>query len=554
MRRGLTIGLVVTACALPAPAQLRSITGELQYQHQYQDFLSGTTLSTQLRRSPRLSLTAAGDILAPQLATFNLRTALAYDFGDGGTGEYRISTRQLMWDSYDVNLAFFQYSPVKVNLSLRDNLLKTRSATGLSETFTTSVRRQEERFSASTYKLAALPSTTIGYERTRSFSTIGEPFDQVVQRTSLGMSTANGSTSISVSGGISRLSERWSGFQSTFTDIQFDATKDFSEENRLEITADYNRYDDYGTLGANAGFSGVIGDGMRVFSSLFGRNSTSKVSTYLAYGLSGGVQVTADEHWQYGGAMSGRSGYETRTLGETTVRERTFDWSGNASLQHSRRLGTVQMQNSLGVNYVEQSIRGRRRGLAGSLANGFSTSFGAVTLSAGYGLTGGVTTNGATRYSVGNVANVMLNGQLENRLQFQSAFNYNDERYTGDIGFFQNRRTIMLREGLTMPGVFVIPYSIGAGASVTWYFAYLTGRAYGWYASFTSGAFFLQGLSAQYRYNRTYDPYYLSESVEHTAELRYQWRALLFELRAREYRLKDRRREIWFSMARPFAL
>jgi hypothetical protein len=570
MRRGLLIGLVGVACTVPAGAQVKSILGELRYQHQYQDILSAGMLSTTLRQSPRFSLQVNGDLASPQIASFNLRTTLAFDFGTGRSGENTLSTRQFLWDSYDLNLALLQYSPVKLSCSLRDNILKTKSESGFSEVFSTSVRRQEQRFGASTYKLSALPSTTVSYERTRTFSTIGDPFDQVVQRYSLGLSTANGSSAISVGGGISRLYERWTGLRNTYANVQFSATKDFTEENRLDVTADYDRYDDYGTLGGNASFAGVLDEGIRVFSSLFGRNSSSRISSSVFYGASQGLQVTVNDHWQYGGGLSVRAGNDSRLARGIVIREKSFDWTGNAALQNIGETVLGTLQNSASVTYLEQRMRGWRKSASGSLSSGLSNSIGTFTFAAGYGLSGGVTLNetqqssggnplnlplrGARQYSVGNVGNFSLNGTFPGRLRSQTSANYNDERYFGDVGYFRNRRTLMARQGFTLPAVFLIPFSLGAGASVTWYLSGIVGRSHGWYFSFNSGQFFARGLSASYRYSRTYDPYYFRESVEQTAELHYQWRSLLFEFRAREYRIVDRMREIWFSVARPFAL
>lgn len=548
------MGLLMVGCAVTASAQIRSVSGELAYQHQYQDILSGDMLATMLRQSPRFSLNVAGDLIDPQLINFSLRTALSLDFGSGRSGTYSLSTRQSLWDSYDMSLAVFQYSPVKVNLSARDNILTTRSESGFSETFSTSVRRQEQRFSASTYKIKALPSTTVGFERTRTFSTYGDPFDQVAQRFSLGMSTSNGGSAMSVSGGVSRLQERVSGLRNTFTNMQLSATKDFTEENRLDVTADYDRYDDYGTLGGNASFNAVLSEAVRTFTSIFGRNSSSKVSSSLFYGGSQGVQITHDDHWQSGGTISARAGNDIRTVGLYKVGQRYLDWATGASLQHSREIGLGSIQNSVNASYLEQHLQGERRSLSGGFSSGFSSSIGVFTLGLGYGLSGGVTMNGSKRYSVGNTANLTLNGTLPNRLHSQTSANYNDERYSGDVKFLRNRRTLMARQGISMPVTFLIPFFVGGGANVTWYFSDMTGKAYGWYFSFNSGSFFLRGLTAAYRYNRTYDPYYLREYVEQTAELRYQWRSVLFELRLREYRIIGRRREVWFSMARPFAL
>jgi hypothetical protein len=541
-------------CAMTAASQMRSITGEIRYEHQYQDILSGGILSTALRQSPRFSLQTGGVILRPELATFDLRTALAWDLGTGKTRDQSVSTRQFSWDSYDLNVALLQYSPVKINASARDNLLKTRSDNGLAETFSTGVRRQEQRFNVSTYKLTALPSTTVGFDRTRTYSTTGDPFDQVVQRLSLGMSTANGSSAMSVSAGISRSHERVSGLRNTYGTVQFNANKDFTEDDQLDITADYDRYDDFATLGTTANFRGLAGEATRLFTSVFGRTSVSRITSSLYYGASQGVQITAGEHWQFGGTLSSRAGRDTRMTATGENRETTFDWAGNTSVQHSRETVLGMMQNAASVSYREQKLGEEHRGLSGSVSNGLSRTFGLYAFAIGHGLSGGIAMNGSRRYSVGNTGTFTFTAAYPSRLWLQTSANYSDERYSGDVGRFRNRRMLMARQGLTTPVVFLFPFSLSAGASVTWYFAGITGKAYGWYGSFTTGSFFVRGLAATYRYNRTYDPYFLREAVEQTAEFRYQWRSVFLELRLREYSILDRRREVWFSIGRPFVL
>ena len=59
------------------------------------------------------------------------------------------------------------------------------------------------------------------------------------------------------------------------------------------------------------------------------------------------------------------------------IREKSFDWAGSTSVQHSRETAIGTIQNSAGVNYQEQRIRGDRRSLTGALSNGLTSAFGA---------------------------------------------------------------------------------------------------------------------------------------------------------------------------------
>lgn len=535
--------------------QITSMGGEVRYQHQYQDVVGERAMATSLRRSPQFSLTANGNIVAPQLAMFSLRTSLLADYTSSHSGVNSSSTRQYLWDYYDLNLFFLQYAPVKFDITVRENLLKSRSESGAENIFSAGVRRQEQRISVSSYRVPELPSTTASYERTRSWSILQEPFDQVTERYSMAVASANGSTTLNLGGSYNDVREKFSGFRSRYTSLQFLGTKDFSDVNRMDVTADYDRYDGYSSLNGAATFSGELDEQLKLYSSAYGRTTSSMFLTSTMIGASQGVQFIQDEHWRYNAGVNARTGRELRTVQGGTVKERPLDWGGNASIQHARSFGFASMSNSIHLSYNVQRIREGRRTLSGGLSNGVQTGLGSFVLSASHGISTGYVTDGkTTRYQTSNVADAALNGRIAGRVQSQTSANFNDDRYSGDVGFYRNNRMLQARQGLNASFVSIIPFSLSASGSVTWYFAGLSGRLYGWTVAFTSGSFFLSGLNLDYRYSRTFDPYFRVEIVEHQMQIHYQWRALTFEVRMRQHQLQDRRRDVWFSVARPFSL
>jgi hypothetical protein len=535
--------------------QITSIGGELRYQHQYQDVVGERAMATSLRKSPQFSLSANGNLVAPELAAFSLRTSFLADYTSSRVGGNSYATRQYLWDYYDLNLYFLQYAPVKFDIMARENILKSRSENGSENIFSSGIRRQEQRISVSTYKIPELPSMTAGFERTRSWSILQEPFDQVAERYSMGVSAANGSSTLNLGGSYNDIREKYSGFRSKYTSIQFVGTKDFSDVNRFDLTADYDRYDDYSSVNGTGTFSGELSDRVKLFSSIFGRNASSPFVASFIVGGSGGIQFIQDEHWRYNAAVNFKTGRETRTVKGEFLTEHPTDWAGNASVQHARSLGFGSISNGVHLSYSVQRIREGRRTLSGGLSNGIQTGLGAFSLSANHGISTGYVTDGTTtRYQTSNTADVALNGRIGGRVQSQTSANFNDDRYSGDVGFYRDHRMLQARQGLNASFVSIIPFSLSASGSVTWYFAGLSGRLYGWTVAFTSGSFFLQGLNFDYRYSRTFDPYFRLEIVEHQMQLRYQWRALTFEVRMRQHQLQDRRRDFWFSVARPFSL
>ncbi len=554
MKRVLTIALALGVLTGGVRGQITSISGELRYQHQYQDVLSGDILSRSLRQSPMLSLNAGGNIIAPQLVLFNLSTSLAADFNDTRSGLYSFQGKQYLWDYYNLSMGLLQYSPVKVNIMARENVLKARSDQGVSDILSTGVRRQEQQVELSTYKIKALPSTSIAYGRDRSWSIDGTPYNQINERYSLGMSTSNGGSSVALNGSISDMREQYSGLRSRYSTLQFFATRNFGEDNRLDIDADYDRYDDFSVMSGNGTFTGSLNEQVRLYSSVYARNSSSAFSSSDYIGVSQGVQVLQDPNWRYSASVSVKKGKDVRLVRGERRKDQTFEWSNTASVQNTRALGFGNLSNSLSVSYSRQRFLVDQQSLSGGFSSGIQSTVGPMSITAGYGLSGGVIVDGGRRYRINNTFNLTSGGTVTARLQSETSVYYNDDRYSGNVGYFNNQRSLQARQSFVAPFTVLIPFNLAAGGSVTWLYYGLVGRTYGWNVTFNSSSFFLMGLSAYYRYSRTFDPYYVRESVEQNLQFKYQWRALLFEIRLREYRVRDRIREFWFSLARPFSV
>ena len=556
MKRVVTVvvlGVCSWMCAgLPATAQIRSVNGSLRYQHRYQDVLSGGILSTSQARSPLLSLGLSGDIITPRLVSFSLLTTLAGSFSSASAAGSAFSGRQFAWDYYDLSVGILQYSTVRFDIGARDGVLETGNALDEGPVFVARSRRQEQRFSVATHKVRFLPSTNLTYARTRSWSLNQEPFDQRSDQYTLALSAFNGSSSLSLSSSITHVRELYGGWSERMASVELDARKEFNEFHRIDLTSAYSSFGGSDAMTGSLGYSGALSRRVFLRTGLAGSHYTSFAGSTRMFGVTQGFQFVQDDYLRYDLDVSARSRRYDRppVLGQDRTRD--YDWGTNASIQHARPLGFGNLSNSLSASFGRQYYVDVRTLYGGRFGTSFQTQLGSFQTSLSYALSGDVLTNRIRRTHLFTDASFRMAGDLAPRVTSVSNLDYRDDRYAGDVESFRNWRTLIARQAFTGTFHAVIPFSLGLGGSVTWYYAWVSGRTYGWSATFSSNAFFVRGLSALYTYSRSFDPYYSRERVEQQAELRYQWRMLSFELRVKKYRLFDRRQEAWFSVVRPF--
>jgi hypothetical protein len=212
----------------------------------------------------------------------------------------------------------------------------------------------------------------------------------------------------------------------------------------------------------------------------------------------------------------------------------------------------VQFTNSISLNYARQKIVDSFTRFGAGISNNINAHALGFDLSVRHSISSGVQYDGDRTTSVSNVADVTANGRLWQRIVSTTAANYRDDRYTGEGTQYRNYRLFLVRQSLRTSYYYVIPFSVELSGSVNWYLSGISGRTYGWTFQFQSGSFFLRGLGFNYLYNRTYDPYYLFEVVNQSARMTYRWRTISLEMRLAQFNAVERRREVWFSIVRPF--
>jgi hypothetical protein len=546
------IAFVFFTLDVESPAQLNTFSGELRYQHQYQDILSGDNLSTTVRRNPLLNLGGSGDIFSRNIGQFFASTALNGSFSDARAGEYAIANRQFLWDYYNLLLILLPNSLVQFNLRAREGMLESKTEFGASPLPITTARKQEYGFTASTNKLRFLPSTSFTYQQSREWSLTNEPYDRLNNTYSLSLATSGGGSSITMSGNVNERINQFSQARERDYNLVVNGTKDFNETDKLDLSSEFERYGAFSTLSGSVAYGGTLSERMNMFSSLGGRNSSSPNYSLRYLNTSHGLHIKNDEHFQTTLNVSAKTGSELFTITGSQKKNTNYDWNFSSGLSHGRALSFGTISNSISLGIGQQRYDELRHNYSVSFGNGLQTKVGGFRVTANQNFSFNAIHNDFQRYEVGNSARGTIDGMIWHRIKSQTVVDYHNQRYTGTLGAFRNRKTFQVREMLNSSFYYFIPFSVGVGGTVSWYLGERPQKSYSWNLTFSSNRFFVSALSVTYRYHRSFDLYYGRLVVEQSADIRYQWRALRFEVNLRESKFVNRRREVIFTVSRPF--
>ena len=547
------IGLAMLMLNLYCDAQVMSLRGELRYEHQYQDFLpEGGSLSTSLRQGPALNLNLLGNVLSKRILAYSLFTSLATSFGSSHTSIYSFSNTQYNWNAYNVIVNVLPYSSAKLDLSARENMVDTKSAYDIIST-RSRLRQQEQRIALSVEQVPALPTMSLSYTRNRSWAPIGESSEQLSHQYSFALSSSSGSTAaVSLSGSLNDVAERYTGFHERLLSLNLTGSKQFSERHRLNINSDYNQYSAYSNLTGSVGYNGQFGDRLRLSSGVSAVSYSSANALGRTGGLTEGIAYTLDQNFQLGLNFSGTIG-SSKVVSSNNIRTYlSTNWEGRTSVQHTRLLGTMTVTNGFSVGYLVQQYIDRYTTFSSSFSNGVQLPVGMFAASGDYTFSYSTTQNSGQWAVIGNNVGIVVGGTLPEQIKSNTSVRYRDDHYSGDNSSFRDQQNLLLSQRFDGSFVYVIPFTLGVGGSVNWYFASVKGHTHAWYISLNSPGFFLRGLFANYVYTRNFDPYFHQEVVEHNGSLLYQWRALSFQLRYRHAIFPIRVRDVMFTVSRPF--
>lgn len=551
-RASVIVWLIILATSVlhPQGGSNGGINGYVRYEHQYQEVSVNDNLLITARRSPSVDLRKTGFISSKYLLAYTLRTALTANYQTTRYSTVRNDTRHLLWNEYDVNLLFFQRSPVTFEVASREYTTDIRYDYGLLDT-RSGTRDRAHRLALSVARIPFLPAINLAYRTNRSWSLVSLPYEHKSEQISFSAATRNtAEASASVTGTITSFKERYSGISERILTLQFNGTRQFSERHALSLGSEFNKYSSYSSLSGGASYAGIFSDRLRFNSSLTGQNSSSRSYSVRSVSATQGANLTVDDHFRGSASLVTGTGVAIVNVGSDRRRIPSHNWSGSTSLNHSRSISGFQVTNNLSFSYGRRIYGNRISFWRFGLSNSLHRSVGLFDLKGTYNYSTLLNSNGSDWSSTSNYAMLDVSARLPHGIRSRSSLDYRSYVYGGDGPKTVDRKTVSFKQNLTGNFNFVIPFSLGLGGSVHWFYTFLKGKTYGWDITFASPNFFLRSLYANYLYRRSFDPYYNRESREQTASFTYRLRSLNFQLQLREMKLFTTHREIRFLVER----
>lgn len=553
MARVLTISVVWLLCAAAASAQLRSLGGSVSYNRQYYDSQIGDRLQVSESGSPSVNLLASGVILGPQLAEFYVQSFLSQSSLTSRAGGPAFEFESLNWTLYQLNLSLFQYSPAWLMLRFRDGLNASKSAYAGESGGIGRLRSTEQQTTLTLKDISFLPPMTLDYGRAHAWSVEGAASNTRSQSFTFAANAATKSGSLSVAGTTSITDDLLANSQTRFSTARLNAAKNFSDLEILNLQSEYSWYDRIGVFTGSLSYSGVLDSSINVGTGIGLNQTTNPFSTTSALSGSAGASFAQGERWRFG--VNAATVYNRSAPADANSTQRTafYGWTAGASVSHQREIGGGMMGNSVSVNGGWETLDRNGTSLGGGVSNSFSRGFGQTQCSITQTFTMSVgRRNGEQQFRTSDrlafAADTRIGRDASNKVNVS----YGDNHSTGELEQSISTRSASLGDGAGARFNIVIPFSVGAGASVSWYSGGISGRTHGWNFNFASPRFFLDRLGARYDYTRAYDIALNREALDQSAEFKYAWRMFDFSLRMHQHNLLTRQRDISFNVSRPF--
>jgi hypothetical protein len=250
------------------------------------------------------------------------------------------------------------------------------------------------------------------------------------------------------------------------------------------------------------------------------------------------------------GSLTDQAYQESST--ESNASENQINLGSN--VQHTQVLGAGRMTNTLGLSAGLQNDVVGYRNVGGAITNNYQASVAGFEYGLSQAFNGllSTRTGGDEYWKASNNENIFLGGVLFDRWRERSTLSYNDTHAIGDFDVPISYRSVQFNQTLSTPMHLVLRFNLDAGLSVDWYLRGVIGTTHAWNIGFSTGDFFLDGLSFRYLYSQNYDLFYRLNTHDQTGTLAYQWRTIRFDLRFEEAQYISQRRDVVFSVVRVF--
>lgn len=554
LRRVTIILWLLLVVFYPLYSQFTSINGELRYQHQFQE---ATTYygfyHKSIRKNPQFIIGTSGYLVSPSLFSVNLRTSINANYTTTTFGSASLSSKQYLFNFYDVNIDALQRYFVKVNFSARDNEVESISEYNRFSSGLISYRQQQQRLNLSTNNIKFLPSTSVYLTRTRNWSSSPlSTFNQYQHDLTVNLSQSAQDANISMTGTISDNKETTTGTHFQYYRVQMNGSKEFSSTQRVDVTGEYYKYENISMLSINGSYNGSVSGKFRLLTNIMGRNLYSATTSSIIAGLGQTVQYLQNENFNYTLGFQNQFGTDVYITDGMANKNNFNSYGGSGGIQHMRTISGMGISNGLSFGYSRQVSILEQSSSSASINNSVQALLAGCHVSATQGLSVVRTSGNYARDEINNIATLMVTGALPYNINSQTSIDFRNDRRFHTSEFTHRMQTLNFRQMFSTSLYYYIPLTIAAGGTLNWIWSGVTGRTYGINLNLSSSNFFIQNLSMSYRLNRSYDIYYRRPNLDQAAEFTYQWRALSFQLRYHEFRFTEVRREIWFVVTRPF--
>jgi hypothetical protein len=534
-------------------SQISSVSGQLQYQYRSEDFRSGDLSTTSTNQSPMINLGTKGFVVSPYILTFDLQTNIFGNYSSAGDGVNKVSGKQYTWNYYDLNLGLLQNLPIATSFNARDAVSESSSDLNRDATGVTKFRYQQQGMNVVANRISFLPAIQFSYLRSHEWSlTSANPVDQLRNGYSMNLSSMGKNGSVTVSGAINDNLERYTNTHLRYYTLHIQGNQ-FNENNdNLDVSLDYDKFDNLVNISGDVSYRTTLDKKFASFSSLHGRNNSGPAFQSSATGVSQSFGYVQNEHYRYNVGFGGQYGTDVYTIADAPAPINNYVISTSAAMAHTRALGRFSITNDLTGGMSLQNYQYAKTMVSVGFSNGVQTSLGNYRIALNEGSAYSHLKDGIDRTTIDHSASLSVTGDLFRGIQGQVTTNYHNSHLIDTSIGSPSRQDANLYWRLNGMFYTFIPLTVSLGGTTNWYFSEFSGKTYGWTLTVGSPRFFMQNLIMNYSLTRTYDHYYGREAMTNNLGFGYRWRSVTMDLRINDYRLVNQRRELWFSISRPF--
>ncbi|MDI6767463.1 MAG: hypothetical protein QME52_11630 [Bacteroidota bacterium] len=445
---------------------------------------------------------------------------------------------------------------VRCNVTASENEVESKSKTASYSENPSNFRNQQQRINLSTDKVEFLPNISLAIGRSRNWSLASfSNIDQTQYDYSLVLSRGTSSSNISLSAYLNESFEKSTDYYNKYYRIQLNGMKEISKTGKINLNSEHYRHSSFAFTNANATYSDKANEQLRYQTLISGRISETEITSNVSYNLAQSINYTIDKNYNLGYSINGGGGSDyflTDKQSGAFNKINTFGLGNGATFQHNRQIGKVGFGNGISFGYARQFNPNKQYSVNYGLGNSFTTNIYNVDVNGNFDIGGSRTYLFLERAEFSKTATLSLSTRLIDAVSSETVIDYRDEKISESDLYDRFFRQMRINQRLHGSAYYYIPMNLNFSGSVFFNMSPRLSKHYNANFSFSSPYFFIVNLSFGYSISWSYDPFYARTIIDHTAEFRYSWRALQFHLKLREYKYVNNRRDILFTLIRPF--